>query len=218
MPRVYDPMESLRTLRAIPRYLVTLCALLGLVPATGAAQGDPMAFLKAQDREVRGLLKNDTDSGPAREARDAKLGRALETLLDFDELARRSLSDHWSTLSAEQQRQFASLLRQLVERSYKKNLRSTLSYEVKYLKAQRKQESWLVGTEARSRKNRRAPAVSIDYAMAERTGAWKVFDIVTDGVSLVDNYRRQFDRIIKRQGFDALMEKMRKRLGTSDAL
>lgn len=214
MARVYQNMEKLRRFRSIPAHIVCLCTLLGAVPLSAAqAQGDPVAFLKAQDREVRGLLRDKLDSNAKQEARAEKLGKALSTLLDFEELARRSMHNHWETLQPEQRERFTALLRKLVERSYEKNLEATLDFEVAYQQAARKDDGWIVGTTARSRKNRRAPEVTIDYAMAQRGGHWKVFDVVTDGVSLVHNYRRQFDRIIKRQGFEALIEKMQKRLG-----
>ena len=63
------------------------------------------------------------------------------------------------------------------------------------------------------RQNRRAPAVSIDYLVVQRDGAWRIVDItVDDGMSMVDNYRNQFERILRREGWDGLMTRMRGRL------
>ncbi len=69
-----------------------------------------------------------------------------------------------------------------------------------------------VRTLASSASNRRDPAVSIDYQMMKVGNTWRVFDISTDGVSLVRNYRTQFNRIIERDGWDALIARMRDRL------
>jgi len=83
---------------------------------------------------------------------------------------------------------------------------------VTYEDAQADADAVVVRTEARSRTNRRAPPVSIDYRMHLANGAWRVIDISTDGASMVQSYRRQFRRIISREGWDGLLSRMRSRL------
>jgi len=69
-----------------------------------------------------------------------------------------------------------------------------------------------VHTEARSRAQRRQPPVAIDYTVHQAGGGYKVVDVTTDGVSLVQNYRNQFHRIITRDGWPELIERMQHRL------
>jgi len=177
--------------------------------ARAQAPAEAQRFLEGQHAEVERLMRQ-----PEGAARDERLSAAIGQLLDYDELARRSLSRHWDRHSAAEQREFTDLLKQLVERSYRSNLESTLGYDIRYLGAEAQGSDVLVHTSARSRTNRRRPPVAIDYALHQRDGRWQVFDVWTDGVSLVENYRSQFNRIIRREGWDALLQKMRDRVAS----
>jgi phospholipid transport system substrate-binding protein len=68
-----------------------------------------------------------------------------------------------------------------------------------------------VATEVRSTKNGRKRTMSIDYVLHENDNAWRVFDLVTDGVGLVQNYRSQFNKVIAKEGIAGLLERMRKK-------
>ena len=130
----------------------------------------------------------------------------------FDALAEASMGTHWADLSASQRSDFSEVLKQLVERSYRSNLERIKDYDVTYGDAARRGTSVFVSTQARSTENRRAPAVTIDYEMKIVNDEWRVVNVVTDGQSLVENYRSQFHTLIERDGFDGLMERMRGRL------
>ena len=91
-----------------------------------------------------------------------------------------------------------------------------MDFRVTYESATRKGDSLVVATEAQSLKNRRSPPVAIDYTLVPVANSFRVYDVTTDGVSLVANYKRQFNKIIRRNGWDALIERMEKKL-TGDA-
>ena len=74
----------------------------------------------------------------------------------------------------------------------------------------------LVKTKAKSKTDEREDAVEIVFKMAQKGAAWKVQDIVTEGVSLVSSYRSQFTKIIKKDGFPALVQKMKDKLAKGD--
>jgi phospholipid transport system substrate-binding protein len=93
-----------------------------------------------------------------------------------------------------------------------------LSFEVQYLGETAQDDSVVVRTRARSRENRRAQPVEIDYLMHRDANGWRVYDVTTDGVSLVDNYRGQFNRIIDRDGFDGLLRKMQSRIASGNEI
>jgi phospholipid transport system substrate-binding protein len=176
------------------------------------AQQGARTFLKKRHDSVAAILRKPVKTDAARENRNAELDRILGTLLDFDELSRRTLRDHWKGLAEAQRTEFSKLFVNLIERSYRKNLESTLDYAIRYEGESPGPGGVVVHTVARSKKNRRAPEIVIDYALGKSDGGWKVFDVTTDGVSLVDNYRNQFNRIIKRKGWEGLIAKMRARL------
>lgn len=202
-------------MRRIPT--LCLCTIL-LVPVLVLADNGLKArqFLRRRHADVIAILRRPADTEKKSVERNAQLKQALGTLLDFEELSRRALDDHWHGLSAKQRKEFVSLLSQLVERSYQRNLESTMDYRVKYQPAQRLKDSLVVKTQAQSLKNRREPSISIDYTLVEQSAGYRVFDITTDGVSLVQNYRRQFNKIIRREGWDALLDRMRKKLESDE--
>lgn len=191
------------------RVFALLASLLLSLPALAQAQ-DPAAaqqFLERNQERAQELLRQRPGT-----RRDAQLTELLNTMLDYEELSRQALRDHWEARSAEEQQAFVDLLRQLVEKSYTNSLEQTLSFEVSWENAEARRDGVQVESVARSRNDRRAEPVSIDYRLRLVEGQWRVYDIRTDGVSLVRNYRRQFNRIIERDGWDGLLGRMRERL------
>lgn len=195
------------------RMKIRLATLLGaaltvLGATTAVAQADARAFLEQKHAAVTRLMEQAPSA-----SRDRRLTRMLTELLDYRELSRRALADHWEARSEAERDEFVSLLQQLVERSYRQNLQRTLRFEVTYEQAEPRGDEVLVRTEARSRTNRRAPPVSIDYLLRPVGNGWRVVDLtVDDGMSMVESYRRQFARIIEREGWDGLIARMRARL------
>ena len=184
--------------------------LAGVVPAAADAQANPaeaQAFLTERHEALRTLFAQRASA-----TRNQRLSTLVSELLDLEELSRQALRDHWDTRTPAQREEFVSLLRQLVQEQYERSLERTMSYTVTYDGADVRGQVVTVRTLASSASNRRAPAVSIDYQMVKVGNTWRVFDISTDGVSLVRNYRTQFNRIIEREGWDALIARMRERL------
>lgn len=144
--------------------------------------------------------------------RDRKVAQVLDSMIDYDALAKRSLAGHWDDLSAAQRKEFSGLLKQLVQRSYQKNIQGILDWNVEYLSEEPADPGVTVHTRATSKTNPRADPVTIDYALAERSGSYRVDDIVTEGSSLVGNYKNQFNRILQKDGYDALIRRMRQKI------
>lgn len=183
-------------------------ALEALVPATAAAQGGPVTtYLRARNDEVNALLHE-----PASATRTTRVTAILSDLLDYDELAHRSLATHWDGLTAAQRTEFVGLLRQLVEQQYQANLEHLLDFDITYVSESEVAGGRTVSTSARSRAERRQPPVEIVYTAHLVGSAWRVYDVTTDGVSMVRNYQQQFNRVISADGFDALLQRMRDRL------
>lgn len=198
----------------------TIAALLSVLSFTGVAvaQQGATAALRSRHEEVNRLLGQPAGNEAARQRRSERLTRALNDLLDYEQLAQRALRDHWEGRSAEERTRFVDLLRQLVERNYETNLERILDYEVTYDRESTRGDLTVVHTTARSRTQRRQPPVQIDYSMLRVGDEWQVVDVATDGVSMVENYRSQFNRIISRDGWDELITRMQRRLeqGESD--
>jgi len=195
--------------------VLTVLALapLAILASPAAAQTGPgTRYLRQRNDEVTRLLRREATTDAARAQRSQEVTRILSDLLDYEELSRRSLGTHWESHTEAQRREFVDLLRQLVERNYESNLERVLDFEISYTGETTSADGTVVRTEARSRTERRQPPVEITYTLHLQGSAWRVFDVVTDGVSLVRNYRNQFNRIITESGWDELIHRMRDRL------
>ncbi len=170
-------------------------------------------FIRTKHNKVRQVLRT-----PDTPKRAARLTELLGEFLDYDRLAKLSLDREWDKRSPGELKKFVSLLRQLVERQYQRNMESTLQYKVKWVGTEPIDTGVKVKSSARSMKKKRQPPITIDYSMSPAGKEWKVFDIFTDDVSLVKNYKRQFRRVINDEGWKGLIQRMEKKLNEEDDL
>ncbi len=198
-----------RTLAAVG----LISALFVALPGAASAQSGPASrFLKQRHDEVMRIIRRPAATDPLRQRRTQDVTRILSELLDYEQLSRRALGAHWETRTPEQRQRFVDLLRQLVERNYETNLQNLTDFEVAYTAEGAVADGTTVTTEARSTTERRRPPVEIVYSMRLDGTAWRVFDVNTDGVSLVRTYYTQFNRIITANGWDELIRRMEQRL------
>ncbi len=198
---------------------IAMTVMLAATLAAGAAgaqpQGGPRRWIEARHVVVNRLLQMPAPAGsPQAARRDAQVTGVLNQMLDLDELARLALEPHWATLTAEQRQEFVGLLRQLIERNYRQNLDSTQGFAVTYDAESIDQAAGTasVRTTARSRSDARAAPVSIEYKLRRRGSDWIVYDLVTNGSSLVSTYHDSYTRIIRERGFPELVRRMRARV------
>lgn len=197
-------------------YLIALLALAAAAPAARAQMppgGEGTRAVRQANDTVRDLLRSKVEPGTAEEKKLAtQVTRSVRSFLDIDTLGKDAMRDHWPRMTGKQRSDFLRLLRGLVEANYVKALRANLDYEVRYLGEQRSGDGHLVvKTEIRVQRHGRPRAISIDYILIRNGSAWRAFDVVTDGVGLVENYRAQFNKIITRDGVAGLLDRMRKK-------
>lgn len=204
-----------------------LAATASLTAAPALAQPAPAGpaprrWIEGRLGAVTRLLAQSGDAGAATAARDAQVARILNGMLDIEELGRRALDPYFGQQSAADQAAFVSLLRQLIERNYRNNLESTLTWAVTYGPGTAAADGTaIVPTTARSRTNVRTEPVTIDYHLRRRANDWIVYDIVTNRSSLVQSYRDGYTRIVRDRGFPELLRRLRQRvaaLGTGAAV
>jgi phospholipid transport system substrate-binding protein len=193
-------------------FVLTTLVAVGLTVPALAADGPATESVRKANQTLSELLRKKAAPGSAEEkALTKEVTTRLSTFLDVDELGKRALKDHWSKLSEQQRKEFSTLLRELVEANYLKALRSQLEYEVAYVGEKPKDSGVSVATEVRSTKNGRKQTMSIDYVLHQSANTWRVFDLVTDGVGLVENYRSQFNKVIAKEGVAGLLDRMSKK-------
>ena len=205
---------------AAPAPLAGVAGVAGLggVARAGTLPGSPLAQLRAQNERIDRILKSKPQAGsPAEKAAKEELKSIVNNLLDYRELARRSLGVHWDKLTAPQREEFVSTLRELIEKNYVKQLRTNLEYEVIYKNESVQDGDAKVSTVVKVRTKGKSTDTSIEYKMHRADERWVVYDVITDEVSMVQNYRAQFNRIITNESYDALIKKMRKKIEESEA-
>lgn len=149
-------------------------------------------------------------------SKGAKATAILDEVLDHEAIAQASLGSEWANRSDAEKAQFSELLKQLVRRSYERNIKKTLGYNIEYTGETKKDAQVVVSTKAVSKTDKRADPVEITYTLAEKNGKWRIQDITTDGVSLVSSYRSQFTKIVKKDGFPVLIQKMKDKIAKGD--
>jgi len=191
--------------------LAALCLLLLTSPAR-AADGPGVATVRKANDTVTSILRKKVAAGSPEEKKLAsQITLRLRGFLDVEELGRRALADHWDKLSAAERTEFMTLLRDLIEANYVRGLRSNLDYQVVYLGEKARDGDLLVSTEVHAKRKGRPYTVAVDYVLRKDGAGWRAFDVATDGVGLVENYRAQFNKIIAKDGFAGLLDRMRKK-------
>jgi len=193
------------------RILPALCCALFAVSAL--AQEAPDAMVKRVSQEVLVIIKSD----PKVQAGDqARIREVVETKLlpnfDFERLTALAMGRNWRQATPEQQKQLVEQFRTLLVRTYSGALTQYRDQTMDYkpLRADANATEVTVKTEVIRQGG--AP-VPIDYAMAKTPQGWKVYDIIVGGVSLVTNYRDEFNEQIKNGGVDGLIKTLQKKNG-----
>jgi phospholipid transport system substrate-binding protein len=195
-----------RWIRTLASLGLTLVALAALEPQARADSAQD--FIQSRQTQVTALLHQSPGA-----QRDKQIATILDGMIDYDELAKRSLATHWGDITADQRKDFTDLLKHLVQRNYEKSIKGILDYRVEYLGEEHESEGSLVHTRASSTTDQREEPISIDYRiLASPSGTLKVIDVVTEGASLISNYKSQFHRVIQKDGFEALVKKMKDKL------
>lgn len=192
--------------------LVVLLMLLA-VPAFAGTPGPGTQVVKQANEKISALLKQKAPAG-SKEEKDlaAKVTTSVRDFLDIDELGKRAMVDQWSKLSGDQQKEFLDTLRSLIEDNYVRGLRANLEYSVEYSGEETdKDANVVVTTVIHTKRHGRPYNIEVDYVLRKEGDKWKAWDVKTDGVGLVENYRQQFDKIIEHDGFAGLIAKMKKK-------
>ena len=201
------------------RTLVLVSVVLGLGLASTLAAAEPAkagpgtAAVKSANDTIAGLLKQKVAAG-SKDEKDlaAKVTTSVRNFLDIDQLGKRAMVDNWSKLAKAQQDQFLSLLRSLIEDNYVRGLRANLDYAVDYTgESADKDGNTVVTTKINTKRHGRPYSIEVDYVLVKDGDKLRAWDVKTDGVGLVENYRTMFDKIIDKDGFDGLIAKMKKK-------
>lgn len=182
-------------------------------PAEGKATE---AVRKANDR-LRELLGQPAADQAAKDKNNQQVTKELGGLLDIGLLAERALVDHWEKMTPKQRTDIVATLKEVIEKNYLSQLRGNLDYKIDYLGEEpAKDGNVTVKTVIKAEKNGRPTKIFVDYTLRPEGAGWRVFDVITEEVSILKNYRNQFNKIIAKDGVDGLIAKMRNKLEKGD--
>jgi phospholipid transport system substrate-binding protein len=200
----------------LPR-IVLACSLL-VVPlaARDATAGPPTDQLRGQVDRVLKLL-DDPALKAADKAKERRVAvrKVADEIFDFGETARRSLGRHWAARTPQERDEFVKLFGDLLERSYISKIELYGGEKIQYVGDKIEGDTALVSSKLLTKTGSEVP---IEYRMLKKGERWLVYDVVIEGVSLVANYRTQFNKIIQTSSFQELVKKMKTRqeeLGSS---
>jgi len=182
-----------------------------LATSATALAGPATDAVRTASNTMNALLRTKAANSGDEKKLAQKVTVRLRGFLDVDELGKLALTDHWSKLSAGQRSEYLDLLRTLIEANYIRGLRANLKYEVKYGGETKRGADTVVATKIVTRRKGRRATIDIDYLVRRDGKRLRAVDVITDGVGLVENYRAQFNRIIAKEGFKGLVERMRKK-------
>jgi phospholipid transport system substrate-binding protein len=184
-------------------FLTLLFCSAVLTAAPLALAGTAEDFVKAKSTELMKLVKQGKP--------DAEVDKVFDQVLDYRVLAEAALGEHWADRTEAERDEFTKLLAKLVRNSYRKNLKKTLGYDVSYKGTDKGKDGEIVRTVATSTSNAREEPMSIDYVVRSQAAGQRIVDVVTEGSSMVGNYRSSFHRIMKKGGFPEVLKRMRKK-------
>jgi phospholipid transport system substrate-binding protein len=195
-----------RPLRGAARGIAALFLLAG--GATATVSESPTEVVKTTINEVIRILSDEAMKQPGRlKERRKLLEDVIGRRFDYEEMSKRSLASHWKNLSEAERQEFVEVFRAFLSHAYGGKIEGYSGEQVHYLQER------LEGAYAEVRTKIVSEKVSLpmEYRLISKADGWRVYDVVADGISLVRNYRGQFDKIIRESSYADLVEKLRKK-------
>ena len=181
-----------------------------LVLSTPAFAAGPMATAEATVGRVLEVLRNPEFKGPeAKKAKTEKLRVIYKEMFDEIEFSRRTLARNWNRFSPAERSEFVDLFEQVLEKAYLDKILDYSNEKIVFY-----QENMLSDKQAEilSKIVTSSKEIPIFYRMILKDGKWKVYDVVVENVSLVQNYRTQFNDILANSTPEQLLEILRKKV------
>jgi phospholipid transport system substrate-binding protein len=185
---------------------VALALLLATAPASAAT---PTETLKAYGDVVLKILEDPALKSPDRKQdRRAAVRKVAEEVFDLSETAKRALGPHWQQRTPAEREEFTQLFADLLEGTYIARIDEYGGERIRYTGEKIEGDTAIVQTRVMTKKGTEAP---VDARMIRRGDKWFIYDVMIEGVSLVNNYRTQFDRIIRSSSYGELVKRLRDR-------
>jgi phospholipid transport system substrate-binding protein len=180
-----------------------------LVIPLQAYAATPKETVETGVNKVIATLKDPAFKAKPKDQQIAAISAEIESVFDFQELSRRTLGKQWKKMSAEQQTEFVDLFTKLLQGVYADRLLAYSDQKILFDKeTMLKEDSAEVQSFLQTSDGTKVP---LFYRLTDKSGSWKVYDVIIEGVSMVKNYRTQFRDILSKDSPEKLLEILREK-------
>ena len=188
--------------------IACLLLLLGGVAVQPAAAGGATEAMKSTIDEVLKIVQDKELKQPEKtQERRQRLEKVIGDRFDYPEMSKRSLGAPWNALSDKDKQEFVVLFKTLLTNSYAEKIETYSGEGVQYINERTEKDYAEVRTKVLTGKTE----IPLDYRLLNKGNDWWVYDVVVDGVSLVNNYRGQFSKILRSSTYADLVDQLRKK-------
>jgi len=192
------------------KYLMGVALFLCMIIPLPAFAGVPLETVKVHVDKVLDVLRDPAlKPESAKKLKKDKIRAIAEKMFDFTELSKRTLAQNWSKFTPEQQKEFINLYKSLLEDAYADKIMTYTEEEILFTKEIPLTEKT---AEVQSTVIRKTEEIPIYYRVILKDGVWMIYDVVIEGVSLINNYRSQFREILVNKPPESLLETLRKKV------
>jgi phospholipid transport system substrate-binding protein len=189
---------------------MTVVCVWVLFSVNPVSAGVPTDKVKQTTDKILSIVTDPALKEPSREVERRKLIRkAVDERFDWEEMSRRSLGPNWAARTAEEKKDFVDLFGRLLERTYLDKVEGYAGEKVNYLGESVEQDYAVVEVKIVTTKNTEIP---VKYRLRKKGDDWFVYDISIEGVSLVNNYRVQFNNILARGSYQELVKRLKEKV------
>ncbi len=195
---------------------IAVAAFLTMTTSAWATADSPTETIRATIQQARAVLEDPNYQG--QDHKQQRLEKVKEIVLpqfDSQEVAKRTLSTHWKDLTDQQRQEFVELFIALVEKTYSHNL-DRYNKSVQFFFDNERVEENFSEVDTRVLDPAQNKTFSIGYRLHNVNGKWLVYDVVIENVSMVQNYRNQFNRILTKSSYEELIKTLQNKLHELD--
>jgi phospholipid transport system substrate-binding protein len=186
---------------------ITLCQSRFVLPARADDANAPMTVVQGTVNQALTVLR---DKSSPLQQRQEKLRQIVAQTFDFTEMAKSALGYHWKRLNPQQQQEFTNVFIAFIEDSYLSKLNDYRGQQVQFIKASQDGGEYSQVNTNIVREGGKEP-IHLDFRLKNEGGSWKIYDVTVDAISIIANYRNQFNRVMNNQGYDTLIKDLKEK-------
>jgi len=185
---------------------ITLCPSRFVLRASADDANSPMTVVQNTVNQALAVLR---DKSAPLQQRQEKLRQIVAQTFDFTEMAKSALGYHWKQLGPQQQQEFTNVFISFIEDSYLSKLNDYRGQQVQFIRASQEGGDYAQVNTNIVREGKEP--IHLDFHLKKEGGPWKIYDVTVDAISIIANYRNQFNRVMNNQGYDTLIKDLKEK-------